>query len=44
MKRRNLAEYEGHLEIAPQLLKELIEITKDLQVRLEAMGSIKDKI
>jgi len=28
---RNLAEYEGHLDIDSQLLKELIEITKDLQ-------------
>ena len=43
-KRRNLAEYEGHLEIAPQLLKELIAITKELLQRVEEMGNIKDKI
>lgn len=28
---RNLAEYEGHLDVDPQLLKELIEITKEVQ-------------
>ncbi|WP_415900903.1 hypothetical protein [Neptuniibacter sp. QD48_11] len=31
---RNLAEYEGHLEINPQLLSELISITKELEVLL----------
>ncbi len=29
-KRRNIAEYEGHLEIDSQLLEELIEITTEL--------------
>ena len=28
-KQRNLAEYEGHLEITPQLLKELISVTEE---------------
>ena len=37
---RNLAEYEGHLEISPQLLKELIEITNELVVLVESLGSI----
>jgi hypothetical protein len=40
-KQRNLAEYEGYLEIAPQLLKELIEITEDLLQRVESLGNIK---
>ena len=37
---RNLAEYEGHLEITPQLLKELIEVTQDLLVLVEGLGAI----
>lgn len=40
-KQRNLAEYEGYLEVTPQLLKELIEITGELMQRVEAMGPIK---
>jgi len=40
-KQRNLAEYEGHLEITPQLLQELIEITDELLGLVEALGSIK---
>jgi len=38
---RNLAEYEGHLEITPQLLQELIKVTKELLELVEALGSIK---
>jgi len=37
-KQRNLAEYEGHLEITPQLLNELIEITKELLKLVETLG------
>lgn len=37
---RNLAEYEGHLEITPQLLEELIKITKELLSLVEALGPI----
>lgn len=37
---RNLAEYEGHLEITPQLLKELIEITTELLKLVEALGPV----
>ena len=37
-KQRNLAEYEGLLEITPQLLEELIGLTKELLVLVEAMG------
>lgn len=40
---RNLAEYEGHLEITPQLLKELIKITEELLGLLEAMGPVVTK-
>ena len=40
-KQRNLAEYEGHLEITPQLLQELIQVTKELLKLVEALGSIK---
>ena len=40
-KQRNLAEYEGHLEITPQLVQELIEVTKELVTLVEALGPIK---
>lgn len=40
-KQRNLAEYEGNLEITPQLLQELIEVTKELSTLVEALGPIK---
>jgi len=40
-KQRNLAEYEGHLEISPQLLKELINITEELLKLVEDLGPIK---
>lgn len=39
-KQRNLAEYEGHLEITPQLLDELIAITKELLRLVEELGPI----
>lgn len=37
---RNIAEYEGHLEISPQLLKELIDITNELVILVESLGPI----
>lgn len=40
-KQRNLAEYEGHLEITPQLLNELIEITEEVLQGVEALGPVK---
>lgn len=39
-KARNLAEYEGHLEVNPQLLKELISITSDIQALVKALKPI----
>ncbi len=39
---RNLAEYEGHLEIDMQLLKELIEISNELLVIIEGLEPIKE--
>lgn len=36
---RNLAEYEGHLEISSQLLKELVEITNELVTLVESLGA-----
>jgi hypothetical protein len=39
---RNISEYEGHLEISDQLLKELIDITHDLLKLVESLGLIKD--
>jgi len=39
-KQRNLAEYEGYLEISPQLLSELISITKELVSLVEELGPI----
>jgi len=40
-KQRNLAEYEGHLEITPQLSQALTEVTKELLTLVEALGPIK---
>ena len=40
-KQRNLAEYEGHLEITPQLLQELIGVTEELLKLVEALGPVK---
>ncbi|MEE2732510.1 MAG: hypothetical protein VYA55_16945 [Pseudomonadota bacterium] len=37
---RNLAEYEGHMDVNPQLLKELISITQELQGLIQALGPI----
>lgn len=38
-KRRNLAEYEGHLEIDTKLLEELIEITTELLGLIKGLNS-----
>jgi len=35
---RNLAEYEGYLEVNPQLLKELLSITEDIQKLVNTLG------
>ena len=40
-KQRNLAEYEGHLEITPQLLKELIMVTEEVLKFVEDFGPVK---
>ena len=40
---RNLAEYEGHLEVDLQLLTELIQITSELLVLVNDLGPIQDK-
>jgi hypothetical protein len=40
-KQRNLAEYEGHLEITPQLVKELIRVTEEVLKLVEALGPVK---
>jgi hypothetical protein len=39
-KARNLAEYEGHLDVNPQLLKELISITEEIQTLVKALAPI----
>lgn len=39
-KQRNIAEYEGHLEITPQLLQELIQITQELLELVDALGPV----
>lgn len=39
---RNLAEYEGHLDVNPQLLKELISITSELQTLVTALAPVKE--
>ncbi len=38
---RNVAEYEGHLEITPQLLTELINVTQELLQLVSDLGAIK---
>lgn len=38
--KRNLAEYEGYLEIEDKLVDELIKITTDLLARVEALGPV----
>ena len=42
-KRRNLAEYQGQLDISPQLTLELIHITKELLNLVNGLGPIKDE-
>lgn len=42
-KQRNLAEYEGHMEITPQLLAALIEICEELLKAVTALGPVKTK-
>jgi hypothetical protein len=37
---RNQAEYEGNLDITPQLLEELITITKELLASVEGLGPV----
>jgi hypothetical protein len=37
---RNIAEYEGHWEVTPQLFEELINITKELLNCVKTMGKI----
>ena len=39
-KQRNIAEYEGHLEITPQLLHELIAISNELLTLVETLGAV----
>ena len=38
---RNLAEYEGHLEVNPQLLKELIAITREILALVRSLPPIR---
>ena len=38
---RNLAEYEGHLEVNPQLLKELIAITQEILELVRSLPPIR---
>ena len=40
-KQRNLAEYEGLLEITPQLFQELIEVIEEVLKLVEALGPVK---
>ena len=39
-KQRNLAEYEGSLEVSPQLIKELISIADELLQLVETLGPV----
>lgn len=40
-KARNISEYEGYLEVSPQLLEELIDITNELLQLVESLGKVK---
>jgi len=40
-KQRNLAEYEGNLEVTPQLIQELINVTEELLKLVESLGPVK---
>jgi len=40
-KLRNLAEYEGQLEITPRLLEELIDITSELMQLVKTLGPVR---
>ena len=42
-KLRNLAEYEGNLDITDQLLSELVSITHELLEEVEGLGPVKQK-
>jgi hypothetical protein len=39
-RQRNLAEYEGHLDVPPQLLRELLEIAGELLHEIESLGPV----
>lgn len=39
-RRRNLAEYEGQIEVDAQLVEDLIEITEEVLARVEALGPV----
>jgi hypothetical protein len=39
-RQRNLAEYEGHLDVPPQLLRELLEIAGELLHEVESLGPV----
>lgn len=37
---RNLAEYEGHLDVNAQLLKELVEMMQEIETRVKALAPL----
>ncbi len=39
-RQRNLAEYEGHVDVPPQLLKDMREVTRELLAAVETLGPI----
>jgi hypothetical protein len=42
-RRRNIAEYEGHLEIDEQLLDELVTLANDLLIKVTALAMEQEK-
>ncbi len=40
--KRNKAEYEGMLDVSPQLLKELTSITSELLSLVDKLGGVQD--
>jgi hypothetical protein len=42
-RKRNVAEYEGHLDVDRSLLEALVRVTQEVAARVAALGSISEK-
>lgn len=41
--KRNLAEYEGYFDVEPRLVKDLLQVTRELEIAVDALGPIGEK-